>query len=73
MSGPLILFRDHWQDKLQAYKDIGVVVASGVRCPQDGTELWVMEPLKTGLAHNGTSYELRTQVAICENGHSYDL
>jgi len=73
MAGPLTLYRNHWQDKLQPYKDAGILVPSGVRCPQDGNELFVLVASSEGLYFEGTTPVVKQQFAICDNGHFHPL
>ena len=66
-------YRAYWQAKIQEYIDAGLAFPSGVQCPQDGEELLVFGKLKTGLAFDGDKPIMRTQFAICPNGHRHDL
>ena len=73
MAGPLTLFRQHWEDKLQPYKDAGILVPSGVRCPEDGNELFVLGKPQAGLSFVGKEAIIEQNFAICDDGHIHPL
>jgi len=70
---PLMPYKDYWFDKLKAYRDAGELVRSGVKCPQDANELWVLGKPQSGLSKSGNKVELVTNFAICRDGHRHDL
>jgi len=73
MAGPLILFRNHWEDKLKSYKDQGILVPSGVRCPEDGNELFVLGEPSQGVTSDGANFIIEQNFAICDDGHIHPL
>jgi len=73
MAGPLVLFRKHWEDKLQPYKDAGILIPSGIRCPEDGNELFVLGKPSTGLVVDGQTPIIDQKFAICDDGHVHPL
>jgi len=73
VAGPLIQFKKHWEDKLQPYKDAGILVPSGIRCPEDGNELFVLGKPSKGLVDDGTGIVVDSTFAICDDGHIHPL
>jgi len=70
---PFKLFQNHWAEKLQPYVDAGLLMPSGVKCPEDGNELLVFGEVRQGIAVEENKPIIRTQFAICANGHRHDL
>ena len=71
-----ILYKDYWFRKLKAYQDAGVLVKSGVLCPQDGLELWstITGDDVRGILKDGRRVlEISQTFAICANGHRHEL
>jgi len=73
MAGPLIPFRKHWEEKLQPYKDAGILIPSGIRCPEDGNELFVLGDPKQGVTFDGAGFIIEQNFAICDDGHIHPL
>lgn len=73
----LITLKEYWWSKLKAYYDAGILVRSGIQCPQCALELWTTAPLplNTGIEKEGTEIdrEVKTYPAVCQNGHQTRL
>jgi hypothetical protein len=73
----LILFKDYWWKKLKGYYNDGILVASGIQCPQCTLELYTTAPipLSSAVSKDGQTVirEIPTWPAVCKNGHQVRL
>jgi len=72
----LKLYKNHWWDKLEPYRDSGEMIETGIRCPTDNQELWCLGTqldLNPGIDKVGNKTMIRRVFAICPNGHMFDV
>jgi len=66
-------YKDYWFDKLKVYRDAGLLIKSGVKCPEDVEELWVLGSPSNSIVKDDNKVVMPINFAICRNGHRHDL